>query len=949
MSELADTVADVAGSHIQGYGWYPEAGMFSARVTTTEQGSPIPEVGTTVDLLLLGRLGLDLIYNPLADLKAGGSVVLETDRSPAEIWSLMPDFWRSEIRRLNVSLFTCEGGFSALLEAAKSFLSGESDSIGSQIDWAAISDPELDAHEVPRLIRRVKETGSNYDNLPRFWGEVMQPKRGGISDNFPDPLVTVGAVPPYTAALARPRATALPNIPVLDTSKCTGCGDCWPVCPDSAIGVTLLTIPELLDAAAGIKGIEGKAAGVLRRAHKQIASKASKAILKQEQPSLDADLLIEAYSSIADKLRIPEEERAEHDQIFTETAGTAAELRPVTTQRFFAKAEQSQKGSGNLLVLQINPDACQGCQLCINSCTESALLPRERAGEAREIARKSWRLWDELPDTSGAVIAKSAEDKELTPLAALLLSRHCSQIQAVGSFGEPGSGERLATRLVTAVVEAHLQERLSRQAEEVKELAESLRAEVLSELAEGLSEADSKTVEAALESLPKRRASLAELSDRLAGLGTSVAVDTVKTLRLAQTVRELEDDYWQISDGVHGLGRSRFGVVVVSKRIARWAGRFPNHPYHAPMVVEPSSDGFQTVFGLASALTLKHLHRIQLVRRARLWKEAPPDLPGQLLALESLSWQDLTLEEKQGCPPLLVFADESALTQQSLGQLSSLLTSDLPVKIILLDSYDVRKSRVDPALLAVTHQASFVLNTSLAYQDHLSAGLSRALSYPGSALIHLHAPVPSEHGFVPSDTVERARKAVDSKIHPLFDYDPSAEGVFGARASVSGNPDLETISDSSDFFDWVFGEARFESSFRKALDEDDLIPVDEYLALSEEDRAGRTPSIEHPETGETLAVGDSLARAAAVRRQIWSVYLELTGKESPFVEQIRSGLKDQVEAEHQQSFEAMKQEYESRIAELKQDIGGRMASQLRDRLLTLAGFGSANSGDQADE
>ena len=77
-----------------------------------------------------------------------------------------------------------------------------------------------------------------------------------------------------------------------------------------------------------------------------------------------------------------------------------------------------------------------------------------------------------------------------------------------------------------------------------------------------------------------------------------------------------------------------------------------------------------------------------------------------------------------------------------------------------------------------------------------------------------------------------------------------------------------------------------------------------------------------------------------MRQQIWKVYRELTGKESPFVEQIRGDLKGQVEAEQQQSVEMMKKEYEAKIAELQRDINGKMASQLRDRLLTLAGFGS---------
>jgi hypothetical protein len=34
----------------------------------------------------------------------------------------------------------------------------------------------------------------------------------------------------------------------------------------------------------------------------------------------------------------------------------------------------------------------------------------------------------------------------------------------------------------------------------------------------------------------------------------------------------------------------------------------------------------------------------------------------------------------------------------------------------------------------------------------------------------------------------------------------------------------------------------------------------------------------------------------------------------------------------------MKQEYEAKLGELQRDVDARMASQLRDRLLSLAGF-----------
>jgi pyruvate-ferredoxin/flavodoxin oxidoreductase len=202
----------------------------------------------------------------------------------------------------------------------------------------------------------------------------------------------------------------------------------------------------------------------------------------------------------------------------------------------------------------------------------------------------------------------------------------------------------------------------------------------------------------------------------------------------------------------------------------------------------------------------------------------------------------------------------------------------------------------------------------------------------------VHAPVPSEHGFTPSETIERARIAVESRVHPLFAYDPSSDGVFGVRATIEGNPKIDEVSGGSSLFDWALGEARFKSAFTKASADENMIAVDKYFALAEAERVGKTPTTEDPATGETLMIRDSLVRGAEKRQQIWKIYREITGKESPFVEQIRSDLRQQVEVEQRQSVETMKKEYETRIDEMQHDINGKMATQLRKRLLSLAGF-----------
>ena len=97
---------------------------------------------------------------------------------------------------------------------------------------------EYGDRDLPRLVARIPKARPAHDSLPRFWGEVVQPRQAGNRDRFPDPLTASGVVPAGASAL-EPEAMA-PVLPVLDPSACTGCGRCWSACPDSAIGVTAL-------------------------------------------------------------------------------------------------------------------------------------------------------------------------------------------------------------------------------------------------------------------------------------------------------------------------------------------------------------------------------------------------------------------------------------------------------------------------------------------------------------------------------------------------------------------------------------------------------------------------------------------------------------------------------------------------------------------------------------
>ena len=287
--------------------------------------------------------------------------------------------------------------------------------------------------------------------------------------------------------------------------------------------------------------------------------------------------------------------------------------------------------------------------------------------------------------------------------------------------------------------------------------------------------------------------------------------------------------------GKHGLGRARYGLLIAGGRTTAWAGTFPHNPFHAPVLIDMSGDAAQ----LAAGLVEGHLHETtelaRLLRLARLEVERPDGIDWKREALMSLRWQDLSDDEYALCPPLVLIGSEEMLAGSGLGQLTWLLNSRLPVKVLVLQSLDfgiaggsatdaaqspVNNPRASLALLALAQRNAFVAQTSVADAVHLGDSVLDALRFGGPALIQAYAPSPSRHGFPSELSVHQAALAVSSRAMPLYRYDPSADGVFGSRLSLAGNPQPEELLAAGDDgerpltpADWAIGQQRFKQAF----------------------------------------------------------------------------------------------------------------------------------------
>jgi pyruvate-ferredoxin/flavodoxin oxidoreductase len=951
LTRFAEAVAAECGPFVRGTATRPgayEPGVWEARVRAAPEDFADPGPLASVSMLLVTAGDGTELGQPLAAASPGGTVLLAAaesaeQESAAQVWAALPPAWRRAVRERELRLCTCGAGFESGIEALRAVLKGglsraELPNGVREVPWRDLPSPSEADRGLPRLVRRIEHVRAEHDSLPRFWGEVAQPRQARGSDAALDPLTASGVVPAGASALEPDSAARV--IPVLDPDLCTGCGRCWSACPDAAIGVTVLGGEALLNAASRAAGTEGKAADALRRAHKHLAGRLTGQAASGTAGELTAEAAREAWAWLAGRMDIADDERPAYEAAFDATLEALTRLRPTLTRPFFQDPEEQKKGTGELLVLAVDPHACLGCGLCVAACPEGALEAVERdAEQAAELAER-WRAWEALPDTDGAMLERAAGHPEVGPLAAALLTRHCAQAQVGGGDVEPGSGERLAARLVTALVESRAQRRSAAFLKRLEAARDKLDARLRERLGEGLASADPTTLTRALQHVVHGRAALSELGEELDALGAPATFERGPVLRMARLVGALDAQRELLLEGRDGLGRARFGVVVAGGTVAEWAARFPLHPYYAPLTLAPTAEGLELARGVARGLVAGHLDLVRTLRRAEVEAQAPPDRPARLEAIESLTWRDLEPEERRAAPPLLLLGDDIALLEHGFEALTRLLDSDLPVKVVLLDGRGRLDAGPEPALVAMAHRSAFVLAGSIAYPDHLARGLSDALDWPGPALIHLHAPSPRRHGFASDAALEQARRAVEGRAHVLFRYDPAAEGLFGLRATLDGNPCPEADWGGTNFAEWAAFEHRFGDHFESAEDGAG-VPLDEWLSLTEPGRQGKVPVVECD--GRRLAVGERVARSAAERLAVWNTLRELTGEAGPFVERIRAALQRELEASQQSRLEELKAESDARLAELRSSSDREALARLTERLMTLAGFGSKPS------
>ncbi len=366
----------------------------------------------------------------------------------------------------------------------------------------------------------------------------------------------------------------------------------------------------------------------------------------------------------------------------------------------------------------------------------------------------------------------------------------------------------------------------------------------------------------------------------------------------------------------------------------------------------------------AQAQVFAHVFRAMRVARLEIDHAYDPDRHDGWLA--GFDWQAFSAEELLCLPVVAAVATDQQLAANGMTSLSRLLVSGRPVQVIARvqpgDNPGVGPGedplsgfRLELGYLGMSHREALINQCAAARPGEVAPGFLRALSCTRTGLHVIAAPAAAG-----TDPVRErlgpwlyAGASLDSRAHPVYRYDPGAGDSWAARFDFSGNPELEaewpvyeqvflaaggaqqTLSLSFTFADFALLEPSYRRHFRLVPDAcgaaEDLVPVDVYLTLDDDDGARAVPfvwAVDPQGQAHRLAISRALALATRDRLRFWRTLQELAGIKNEHVDRAIAEARAAIEAEAAAELERARAEHRAELERVRAETAGEAMGQL---------------------
>ncbi len=285
-------------------------------------------------------------------------------------------------------------------------------------------------------------------------------------------------------------------------------------------------------------------------------------------------------------------------------------------------------------------------------------------------------------------------------------------------------------------------------------------------------------------------------------------------------------------------------------------------------------------------------------------------------------------------PDYLVHLRAAELPASEQGLLSDIVSADLPIKVLLQTDDVIEASALGNGQLALALRSrrlasmamgmneAFVLQSPSSHLLQVRQQIQRGLDFAGPALYSVFSGASAKSASL--STYLSAAAALESRVFPVFTYDPSAGQDWAARFSLAGNPQpqldwpvqafsyqdarSQTVSAAVAFTlaDFVACDPRYSHHFASVAPakwNHTLVPVADIVALPGRAPIDQLPSlfmVDPQNTLQRVIVDEQLIREARRCRSLWRSLQELGGIHNSHAEQLLAREKAAWQAELRQ-------------------------------------------------
>ena len=778
---------------------------------------------------------------------------------------------------------------------------------------------------LPVMLQDMPEGDGKLSDVHRFWEQTGSFYIGGKgSDNLVDPYMATSLVPAATGVF-RDMTQIRFEYPKFVTENCTACGDCFTICPDSAIPGLVNKVSDIFASAINRIETAGTPTQYLRRESRNVEKKLRELIEAQGEQSVVSKLIDQAVLQVLAESELDDKANLEKEfGLFVQALG---DFEFSVTKPYWSNREKKAKGSGGLFSITVNPYTCKGCMECVDVCSDGALVAEPQTPEAIDKMRKDWKFWMELPTTDADFIRIDDLDEKIGALETLLLDKNNYQAMVSGDGACLGCGEKTAIHLFTSTVTALMQPRVKAHIDELTDLINRMETHIRLKLAENMDLSNLAAVNQAVDEHADTDLTLSELSD---SIGNDKVVDQAWLKWATQLLEKLRHLKWLYTDGITKQGRANMGIVNATGCTSVWGATFPYNPYPFPWTSHLFQDSPSVAMGLFEGHMAKMAEGFKAVRMAKL------ELEGKYKEIEHkafftyFNWKEFSDHEWELCPPVVSVGGDGAMYDIGFQNLSRALASGHPIKVLVLDTQVYSNTggqactsgfvaqvadmspygkawkgkteiRKEMSVIGMAHRTSYVLQSSVANVTHLLEGYIEGLNSRRPALFNIYTTCQPEHGVADDATEKQTKMALESRAYPMFKYDPDLGTGFAECCSLEGNPaidqdwpsyKLEYVDENGKegilelpftFADFALTEGRFRKHFRKAPVDtwnDDMVQLADFLGMDEDERDGRFPYIWAVDGKNRLMrvlVAQELVKSCEERRDFWRQLKGLVG------------------------------------------------------------------------